>query len=68
MPSTVKTKKDEFPVKFSFVPLLLANRDISAEARKALLENRLRDAAAILKQQNGLSCLEAGELLEVCAC
>jgi hypothetical protein len=55
-------------MKFSLVPLLLANHDISAEARKALVENRLQDAAAILIEQNGLSCVEAGQLLDVAAC
>jgi hypothetical protein len=55
-------------MKFSLVPLLLANRDISAEARKALVENRLKDAAVILMEQNGLSCVEAGQLLDVPAC
>jgi hypothetical protein len=55
-------------MKFSLVPLLLGNRDISAETRKALLENRLHDAAAMLMQQNGLSCVEAGQLLDVSAC
>jgi hypothetical protein len=55
-------------MRFSLVPLLLANRDISAEARKALLEDRLPDAAAILMEQNGLSCVEAGHLLDVSAC
>jgi hypothetical protein len=55
-------------MKFSVVPLLLANRDISAEARKALVENCVHDAAAILMEQNGLSCVEAGQLLDVSAC
>jgi hypothetical protein len=55
-------------MKFSLVPLLLANRDISSEARKALLENRLQDAAAVLMEQNGLSCVEAGQLLDVTPC
>jgi hypothetical protein len=48
--------------------LLLVNQDISAEARKALVENRLKDAAVILMEQNGLSCVEAGQLLDVSAC
>jgi hypothetical protein len=55
-------------MKLSFVPLLLASRDISAEARKALLENRLRDAATMLMEQNKLSCIEASELLDLSAC
>jgi hypothetical protein len=64
----MNTSEEEFPMKFSLVPLLLANRDISAEARKALVENRLQDAAAILMEQNQLSCVEAGQLLDVSAC
>jgi hypothetical protein len=55
-------------MKFSLVPLLIANKDISAEARKALVENRLRDAAVIFMEQNGLTCVEAGHLLDVSAC
>jgi hypothetical protein len=57
----------DMPMKFSLVPLLVANKDISAEARKALVENRLRDAAVILMEQNGLTCVEAGQLLDVSA-
>jgi hypothetical protein len=58
----------EMPMKFSLAPLLVANKDISAEARKALVENRPRDAAVILMEQNGLTCVEAGQLLDVSAC
>jgi hypothetical protein len=50
---------------FSIVPLLLANRDISAAARQALIENRLRDAAGLLMDEHGLNCLEASHLLNV---
>jgi hypothetical protein len=64
----MKTKEGSFSMQFSFIPLLVANHDISAEARKALVENRLQDAAAILIEQNGLSCVEAGQLLDVSAC
>jgi hypothetical protein len=64
----MNTREEEFPMEFSLVTLLLANRDISAEARKALVENRLQDAASILMEQNGLSCVEAGHLLDVFAC
>ena len=53
---------------FSFVPLLLFNRDISAEVRRALVESRLRDAAQMLMREHGLSCIEAGDLLGVGAC
>lgn len=53
---------------FSIVPLLLFNRDISAEARRALVERRLGDAAEMLMREHGLSCIEAGDLLGVGAC
>lgn len=56
------------PMSFSIVPLLLANRDISAAARQALIENRLRDAAGLLIDEHGLSCLEASHLLNVSVC
>lgn len=52
----------------SFVPLLLFSRDISAEARRALVERRLGDAAEMLMREHGLSCIEAGDLLGVGAC
>lgn len=55
-------------MKLSFVPLLLAGKSISPEARQALLENRLQDAAILLMQKHGLSCIEAGHLLDVSAC
>jgi hypothetical protein len=54
--------------RFSIVPLLLFSRDISAEARRALVESRLRDAAGMLMHEHGLSCIEAGDLLGVAAC
>ncbi|MBI1994303.1 MAG: hypothetical protein HYS67_07835 [Deltaproteobacteria bacterium] len=53
---------------FSIVPLLLAGQSISPEVRQALLENRLQDAAILLMQKHGLSCIEAGHLLDVSAC
>jgi hypothetical protein len=55
-------------MKFSLVPLLLTGQSISTEARHALRENRLKDAAEILMEQYGLSCAEAGELVDVSAC
>jgi hypothetical protein len=61
-------RKEKDPMEFSIVPLLLGNRDISAEAHTALAENRLQDAAAILMEENGLSCVEVGHLLDVLAC
>lgn len=55
-------------MKLSFVPLLLAGKSISPEAQQALRENRLQDAAILLMQKHGLSCIEAGALLDVSAC
>jgi hypothetical protein len=55
-------------MKFSLVPLLLTGQSISADARQALRENRLKDAAAILMQEYGLTCAEAGDLLNVTQC
>jgi hypothetical protein len=53
---------------FSVVPLLLTGKSISPEARQALRENRVKDAADILMQQYGLNCSEAGQLLDVSIC
>ena len=54
--------------RLSVVPLLLADEEISGDAHQALLENRLQDAADLLMQKYGLSCIEAGQLLDVSAC
>ncbi len=62
------TKKGPFPMSFSLVPLLLAEEEIPAEARQALLENRRQDAAEVLMEEYGLSCIEASDLLDVSAC
>ena len=53
---------------FSLLPLLLHSDSISVAARRALRENRVNDAAVILLQDYGLSCVEAGDLLNVTAC
>jgi hypothetical protein len=53
---------------FSVIPLLLAEQSISPEARQALRENRLKDAAVILMEEYGLSCVEAGNLLNITVC
>ena len=53
---------------FSLVPLLLSGESISAPARQALREDRMKDAAVILMKDYGLSCAEAGDLLNVSAC
>ena len=53
---------------FSLIPLLLTGQSISPEARQALRENRLKDAAVILMEEYGLSCVEAGDLLNITAC
>ncbi|MGH7766787.1 MAG: hypothetical protein ACREQP_04980 [Candidatus Binatia bacterium] len=56
------------PARLSVVPLLLADEDITTETRRALLENRLEDAAELLIREYGLSCREASQLLDVPAC
>jgi len=48
--------------------LLLTGQSISPEARQALRENRLKDAAELLMQEYGLSCVEASDLLGISAC
>lgn len=53
---------------FSLVPLLLGEAELPAEARRALLDNRLQDAAETLMRSYGLSCVEASQLLNVAAC
>ena len=55
-------------MKFSLVPLLIAGQTISSEIRQALRENRLHDAASIIMEQYGLSCIEVGQLLDLSAC
>jgi len=55
-------------MKISLVPMLLTGQSLSSEARQALRENRLKDAAEILMEQYGLNCAEAGDLLDVSAC
>jgi hypothetical protein len=62
------TKKGRFKMKFSLVPLLLAGQSISAGVRQALRENRLKDAAALLMREYGLTCAEAANLLNVTPC
>ena len=55
-------------MKLSLVPLLITGQTISNEIRQALRENRLQEAAAIMIQQYGLSCVEVGQLLDLSAC
>ena len=55
-------------MKLSLVPLLVTGQTISNEIRQALRENRLQEAAAIIIQQYGLSCVEVGQLLDLSAC
>jgi hypothetical protein len=52
----------------SLVPLLLTGKSISPEARQALRENRLQDAGELLMRKYGLTCIEAGHLLDVPLC
>jgi hypothetical protein len=47
------------------VPLLIFSQDISAETCEALREDRLQDAAKRLMEDFGLSCVEAGDLLNI---
>ena len=54
-----------FPISFSLVPLLIFSQDISAETCEALREDRLQDAAKRLMEDFGLSCVEAGDLLNI---
>ena len=54
-------------MKFSLVPLLITGQTISNEIRQALRENHLQEAAAIMIQQYGLSCVEVGQLLDLSA-
>ena len=53
---------------FSLIPLLLTGQSISPEARQALRENRLKDAAVILMEEYGLSCVEVTHLLDLSPC
>ena len=53
---------------FSLIPLLLTGQSISPEARQALRENRVKDAAVILMEEYGLSWVEADNLLNITAC
>jgi hypothetical protein len=55
-------------MKLSFVPLLLTGKTISPKIRQALRENRAKDAAALLVREYGLTCIEAGDLLDVAVC
>ena len=62
---TRKAANGRSPMSFSVLPLLLVNGDISAETRRALVENRLQDAAQLLMRQYELSCLEVSHLLDI---
>jgi hypothetical protein len=55
-------------MKYSLVPLLLGGESISVEAKRALRENRIKDAADILVAKHGLNCVEVGHLLGIAAC
>jgi hypothetical protein len=50
---------------FSLVQLLLAERDIPAEVRQAIVEHRLQDAAELLMKEYGLSCVDVGYLFGI---
>jgi hypothetical protein len=53
---------------FSLVPLLISGQSISLEAHRALRENRVKEAADLIMHDYGLSCTEAGDLLNIRAC
>jgi hypothetical protein len=52
-------------MKFSLLPLLLGGESLSAEAKQALCEDRIKDAADLLMVEDGLNCAEAGHLLDL---
>lgn len=52
----------------SLVPMLVAGESISIEVRQALREKRWDDAAELLMREYGLTCAEAGALLDVPVC
>ena len=52
----------------SFVLLLVTGQTLSPKARQALRDNRKKEAAVILMNEYGLTCVEAGDLLDVSAC
>jgi hypothetical protein len=64
----MNTNKAQLPMKISLVPLLLAGNSVSPDARQALRENRLKDAGVIIMDEHGLSCVEAGHLLDISVC
>ena len=61
-------EKGRVSMKFSLVPLLLGGESISPEAKRALRENRIKDAAEILIAEHGLNCVEVGHLLDIAVC
>jgi hypothetical protein len=61
-------QEGRFAMSFSLVPLLIGEESISPEIRQALQENHLLDAAELITQEYGLSCVEASQLLDVSAC
>jgi hypothetical protein len=66
--SRTPAEPEQIPGHFSVAPLLLAEEEIPAEVRQALLAGRRQDAAEMLMQRYGLSCNEASDLLDVFAC
>jgi hypothetical protein len=61
-------EKGRISMKFSLVPLLLGGESISAEAKRALRENRIEDAADILIAEHEFNCVEVGHLSRIAAC
>ena len=60
-------KTQEFHAHLSMVPLLLGE-NIPVQARRALLEDRPREAGKTLMKTYGLSCAEAAQLVDANPC
>ncbi|HWP59208.1 MAG TPA: hypothetical protein VNL14_15040 [Candidatus Acidoferrales bacterium] len=55
-------------MRFSMVPLLLHEKEIPAEIKRALRDGRFAQALKLLMEKFDLSCAEAGALLGVAGC
>jgi len=55
-------------MKFSLLPLLIAGQTLTADIRRALSDNRLKEAAASIMREYGLTCVEVGQLLDLSVC
>jgi|SRR4030095_8234435 hypothetical protein len=61
-------RKQNLSATFVGCPLLFADTQIPSDVRQALVENRLQDAAIILMEEYGLSCVEVTHLLDMSPC